>query len=367
VTGKLVLENLKHRPVRTLLSILVVGVPVTLILCLVGISHGFIEDNHRRTHGAGADVVIRPKGSTVLTLGYGMPEEMVGFFAKQPHVSIATGVASATIETPTLSAAGIDLKTFEAMSGGFVFREGGRFAGPDDVIVDDYYADQHNLHPGSKLTLVNHDWRVSGVMESGKLSHIVMPLKSLQDAKGEPGKVSQIYLKLDNPANTKEVVRYLTHDVPAMEDYPIYDMNEFISLLSTDKVPALKAFTIVIMGIGVVIGFAVVCLSMYMAVLQRTREIGILKSMGASKAFILSIIMVEAGMLGVGGSILGIAMSYGAYWLIHTLVPASFPMIIVYDWWPIAGGITLLAAELGALYPGLSAASHDPIEALAYE
>jgi putative ABC transport system permease protein len=117
----------------------------------------------------------------------------------------------------------------------------------------------------------------------------------------------------------------------------------------------------------VVIGFAVVCLSMYMAVLQRTREIGILKSMGGSKGFILGIILAEALMLGVGGSVLGIVMSYGAYWLIHTLVPASFPMIIVYHWWPIAGSITLLAAGLGALYPGLSAAAHDPIEALAYE
>jgi putative ABC transport system permease protein len=351
---------------RTLLSILLIGVPVTLILSLVGISHGFIEDNHRRSRGAGADIVIRPKGSSVLTLGYAMPEEMVGYFAKQPHVAIATGVSNATVEAPTLSASGID-NAFDAMSGGFLFKAGGRFQGPDDVIVDDYYADQHNLHVGQKLTLLNHVWRVSGIMESGKLAHLIMPLKSIQDVKGEPGKVSQIYLKLDNPANTKEVVRHLTHDIPALEDYPIYDMNEFISLLSVDKITPLKAFTYVIMGIGVVIGFFVVCLSMYMAVLQRTREIGILKSMGASKGFILGIILVEAAMLGIGGSILGILMSYGAYYLIHTLVPASFPMIIVYEWWPIASGITLVAAVFGALYPGLSAASHDPIEALAYE
>ena len=79
-----------------------------------------------------------------------------------------------------------------------------------------------------------------------------------------------------------------------------------------------------------VIGFAVVCLSMYMAVLQRTREIGILKSLGASKGFILGIILIEAMLLGVGGTILGIVMSYGAYWLIRTLVPASFPMVIVH-------------------------------------
>ena len=105
-----------------------------------------------------------------------------------------------------------------------------------------------------------------------------------------------------------------------------------------NNIPALKGFIIVIMGIGVVIGFAVVCLSMYMAVLQRTREIGILKSLGGSKGFILGIILTEAFMLGIGGTILGIIMSYGAYWLIHTLVPASLPMVIVYEWWWIAGG-----------------------------
>jgi putative ABC transport system permease protein len=367
VTGKLVLENLKHRPMRTLLSILVIGMQVTMILCLVGISHGFIEDSQRRARGVGADIVIRPKGSSLLTLGYSMPVELVDkFFRHQPHVQIATGVLNATVEGVTLGVTGVDLPVFNAMSGGFVFKSGGPFQGPDDVIIDDYYADQKNLRVGDKIKLLNHEWRISGIMESGKLSHIVVPLATMQEAKGDTNKVSQIYLKLDDPKKTKEVVNYLTH-LPALEDYPIYAMEDFTSALNVNNIPALKAFTIVIMGIGVVIGFAVVCLSMYMAVLQRTREIGILKSMGGSKGFILAIILAEALMLGVGGSMLGIVMSYGAYWLIHTLVPASFPMIIVYDWWPIAGGITLLATGLGALYPGLSAAAHDPIEALAYE
>jgi ABC-type antimicrobial peptide transport system permease subunit len=60
-------------------------------------------------------------------------------------------------------------------------------------------------------------------------------------------------------------------------------------------------------------------------------------------------------------------MSYGACWVIGALVPASIPMIIVYSWWPIALVITLAGTGLGSLYPGLSAARHDPIEALAYE
>jgi len=366
VTGKLVFENLKHRPMRSLLSILLIGVPVTLILCLVGLSQGFIQDSQRRARGVGADILIRPKGSSMLTLGYSMVQQLVDYFGKQPHVVLATGVLNTTVEGVTLGMTGINLDEFNALSGGFRFISGGPFQGPHDVIVDDYYANQKGYKVGDTIRLLNTDWRLSGIMESGKLSHIVVPLQTLQELTSNTGKISQIYLKLDDPANTHAVVQDMTRR-PELEGYPILPLEEYTSALTVDNIPALKGFTIVIMGIGVVIGFAVVCLSMYMAVLQRTREIGILKSLGGSKGFILQTIIAEALLLGVGGTILGILMSYGAYWLIHTLVPASLPMVIVHKWWPIAGGITLVGTALGALYPGITAASHDPIEALAYE
>jgi putative ABC transport system permease protein len=72
-------------------------------------------------------------------------------------------------------------------------------------------------------------------------------------------------------------------------------------------------------------------------------------------------------MLGCGGTLLGILMSFGARHVIQAVQPASFQMEIVYAWWPRVLGITLFAATLGSLYPGLTAAAHDPIEALAYE
>ena len=367
MTGKLVLENLKHRPMRSLLSILLIGVPVTLILCLVGLSHGFIEDSQKRARGIGADILMRPKSSSLLSLnGAPIPSQMVGFLAKQPHVAMATGVLSVMVEGVTLGATGIDYQEFMRMCGGFTFRSGGPFQRPDDVILDDYYASQTKAQVGDTITLLNAKWHVSGIMESGKLSHIVLPIAALQERIGNQSNVNQIYLKLDDPANTAATKKYLT-SIPGLEGYPIYSMEEFTSLLNVNNIPALAGFIAVVMGIGVVIGFAVVCLSMYMAVLQRTREIGILKSLGASKGFILGIILSEAFFLGIGGTILGIVMSYGAAALIHALKPASLPMIIVYEWWYIAGAITVAGALLGALYPGLTAAAHDPIEALSYE
>jgi putative ABC transport system permease protein len=250
------------------------------------------------------------------------------------------------------------------MSGGFTYLHGGPFQAPGDVIIDQFYADQQRAHVGDRIVILNTPWRVSGIIEGGKLAHIVFPLGVLQEKTSNVGKVSQIYLKLDDPAHTAAVVAGLKEQLP---DYPVYSMAEFTSLYNVNNIPALREFIIVIMAIGVVIGFAVVCLSMYMAVLQRTREIGILKSLGASQVFILRIILTEAVILGIGGTVLGIAMSYGACWLIRTLEPASIPMVIVPIWWPIAGVVTLFGAAFGALYPGISAARHDTIEALSYE
>ncbi len=365
MTAKLVLENLKHKPMRSLLSILLIGVPVTLILCLVGLSHGFLEDSQRRTRGIGADVVVRPKGTSYLTLsGAPIPQQMVDFLAGQPHVKLAMGVVNYPVQGVTLGATGVDLKQFDQMSGGFTYLHGGPFQGPDDVIIDQFYADEQHAHVGDRITLLNKPWRVCGIIEGGKLAHIVFPLGVLQEKTSSTGNVSQIYLKLDDPANTAAVVQGLKNLLP---DYPIFSIAEFTSLINVNNIPALKEFIIVIMAIGVIIGFAVVCLSMYMAVLQRTREIGILKSLGASQFFILRIILTEAVILGIGGTILGIAMSFGAWWLIRTVEPASIPMVIVPSWWPIAGVVTLIGSALGALYPGIGAARHDTIEALAYE
>jgi len=123
----------------------------------------------------------------------------------------------------------------------------------------------------------------------------------------------------------------------------------------------------VVIGIGILIAFAVVALSMYMAILQRTREIGILKSLGGTRWFILELILAEALLMAVGGTVLGISFSFATRYAIMRLVPASLPQAIVPEWWPIAGGIVLGAAILGAIYPGTIAVRQDPIEALAYE
>jgi putative ABC transport system permease protein len=365
VTSKIVLENLKHRPMRSLLSILLIAVPVTLILCLIGLSTGLLEDGKARSRGVGADLMIRSStsGSIASFSATSIPEGLVARLEQQPHVQMALGVVVHSYEV-VLNVMGVDLDRFNHMSGGFTYLAGGPIQHPYDVLIDEYFAAQKHLKVGDTYRMLNHDWRVTGIIAGGKLSRIVVKKEVLQDLDAATNKVTFIYVKCDRQSQADEVKAQLQSLLPG---YPIYTMEEVTSMFSVNNVQGLSEFIAVIVGIGVIIGFAVVCLSMYMAVLQRTREIGILKSLGAANGFILGIILAEALMMALGGTVLGILLSYGATWLIHVFVPAALPMAIVKTWWPIAGGVTMIGAALGALYPGLAAARHDPIEALAYE
>ena len=366
MTTKLVVENLKNKPMRSLLSFLLIGVPVTLILTLEGLSTGMLHDAQDRARGVGADILVRAS-STTTAVGASADSVTEGYLPyfrdKVPHVKLAMGVINHSIDFP-LFITGIDQEEFNTMTGGFTYLAGQHgLHNPDDILVDELYARQKKLHIGSTVSLLNHTWNLVGIIEGGKLARVVVPKKTLQPLVSADGKVTQIYLKLDDPRNTDAVVRYIEENTRLK----VNTMDEITAMYSVNNIAGLSEFMYVIMGIGVVIGFAVVCLSMYMAVLQRTREIGILKALGGSNGFILRIILAEAMVLGIGGTVLGILMSFGAWWLIRTFVPSSLPMMIVPLWWPIAGAITLVGAGLGALYPGLSAARHDPIEALAYE
>jgi len=362
--NKLVVENLKHRPVRTLLSIIAISIQVTLVLALVGLSRGMLNDQARRAKGVGADILVRPPGSALFFSGGQMLDRIVpAVVDKVPHVEVATGVL--TYGTDLFNyVTGIDLAKFDAMSGGFQFIHGGPFKQSDDVMVDEYYAEQHKVHVGDTITIINRPWHVSGIYEPGMLARVVVPIDTLQDLTANTGKVTMIYVKVDRPENISQTMAELS---ARLKEYKINSMEDYVSLFSPGNIPMLTQFIGVVIGLGVLVGFLVVFLSMYTAVLERTREIGVLKALGASPGLILNIVLRETALLAVAGSILGIALAYGTRALISSLMPGTLIQAVVYDWWAIAAGIALVGALLGAVYPGLKAARQDAIEALAYE
>ena len=140
---KLVLENLKHRVIRTILSTLAIGLGVTMMLTLVGVSRGMLDDQKRRARGIGADIVILPPGSSAIGMRSApFPEKILDVLGALPHVAMTMG----TTLMPTSgisSLTGIDYGRFEKMSGGFKYLAGGPFQGPNDMLIYDFYAQQH--------------------------------------------------------------------------------------------------------------------------------------------------------------------------------------------------------------------------------
>jgi putative ABC transport system permease protein len=366
--NKMVVANLVHRPVRSMISIVAIALEVTLILLIVGLCYGLMNDSKNRTAGIGADVIVQPPGSSFLAAMSGVPVsvKVADVIRKMPHVkvvspviwNIATGGALEVID-------GIDLPSFEALGGPFHYMEGGAFRGPDDVLVDDYIARQRHVKVGDPMTIFNHQFRICGIVENGRGARKFVPMSTLQDLLGAAGKASVFYVKLDDPANADPVVKAVKAQ-PGMESYSVLSTQDYLSMMTPSNLPGFRPFIGIVIGVSTIIGFLVIFQAIYTAVMERTREIGILKSMGASKLYIVNLVLRETLLLAVGGIVLGVTVSL----LARVAIQHRWPLVHIdrsNEWMLAATIIAIVGATAGALYPAFKAAQKDPIDALAYE
>jgi len=361
---RFVFSNLTHRPVRSSLSILAIAVEVTMILTLVGVSYGTLDGTARRARGVGADIMVRPPGSSIISLSTApMSDKLVPLLATQPHVTMAMGTVVVPLEGFD-TVTGLDLDQFSKMSGGFHFLEGGPFQHDNDILVDDFYARTKHLRVGDMVHLLGHDWRVEGIFEGGKLARICVRLPVIQALTANPNHLSQIYLKVDAQSHIPEVVNELRQMLPG---YPIYSMEEFTSLLNVNSIGLLRNFIDVVISVAVIVGFIVVSIAMYTAVLERTREIGILRSLGASSSLIFSLLLKETLVLALAGTGIGIALTYLSQWWMQHAGHSGLTQETVYAWWPIAAAIAVIGAVLGTMAPAVKAIRQDVTQALSYE
>jgi putative ABC transport system permease protein len=366
--NKMIVANLVHRPIRSLISIVAIALEVALILLIAGLCYGILNDSKNRTVGIGADVIVQPPGSSFLAGISGAPVsvKVADVLRGLPHVKVvspviwqlSTGGALEVID-------GIDLASFEALGGPFQYVHGGPFQGSNDILVDDYIARQKHVKVGDTMEVLNHNFRVAGIVENGRGARKFLPLAALQDLIGAKDKASVFYVKLDDSANADEVVTAVKNQ-PGMEKYSVLSTPDYLSMMTPSRLPGFRPFIGVVIGVSLIIGFLVIFQSMYAAVMERTREIGILKAMGASKGYIVSAILRETGLLAVAGIVLGILFSLGASWAIRHRFPLV-QVVVSGDWIGWSMLVAVLGAIAGALYPAFKAAGKDPIEALAYE
>ena len=364
----IVVANLLSRPMRSLATVLAIALEVALILLVVGLTRGMVNENARRLEGIGADIVLQPPGSSFLLASStaAMSEKLVELLAGVEGVSAVTPVM---VQLNTQGGIGllygIDLESFNLVTHGFTFLQGRAFQDPYELIVDDVHAKSKKLQVGQEVRFLNHDFRVSGIFAHGKGSRVFLPLRTVQDLTGTPGKVSLMFIKC---ASREEIPAVEARLKEKLKGYTVLPMDDFVSQVSSasNNLVALRYFLNTVIFIATVVGFFAIFLAMYTAITERTREIGILKSLGASKTFVVSVFVKESLALCSFGFIAGVALSFAGQWVLGKLLP-NLQVELGSDWILRAGLIAVISSSLGGLYPALRAARQDPIDALAYE
>jgi putative ABC transport system permease protein len=308
-----------------------------------------------------------PPGSSALAGMSGAPISVkVGDVLRRvPHVTVAAPVIWAFSQKPLEIVYGIDLPSYDSLPPKFQYLSGGPFEGPNDVIVDDFFSGMNHKKVGDTIEVLNHPFRISGIVPHGKGGRKFLPLTTMQDLVGAEGRASVFYVKLDDPSNTKQVAKAI-QDVPGMGNYAVRSMQEYLSMMTADNLPGFQVAIEIVIGIAVIVGFLVIFQAMYTAVMERTREIGILKSMGASKLYIVNVVLRETLLLAIVGIIVGIILSM----VTRRVIMFERPVQRLYwsnAWVLRATLIAIVGALAGALYPAFKAAQRDPIDALAYE
>jgi putative ABC transport system permease protein len=363
--GELILRNLLHRPMRTLIGAMGIAVEVALVILIVGLTSGLLTETAKRIEGIGADIMVQPPSASFL-FAFGSAPMPIKIGDKLAELKYVKSVAPVLFQFNTSGVEvvyGIDPESFLAVSGGFVFLQGNDLEGPDDILVDDIAAKTKKIQPGQTYRIFDHDWHVAGVVEHGKGSRLFVPLATLQELVGARDKATIFFVKCTRPEHTDDVMENIRHILPG---YTVRPLKDYLSLMTSTNIPGLEAFINSMILLAISIGLLVIFLTMYTTVIERTRDIGVLKSLGANHWFVIRALLSESAalcLLGVGG---GVGLSYlvraGFVWKFPTLT-----ILITSQWILRAAGIALLGAMLGASYPAWMASRKDAVEALSYD
>jgi putative ABC transport system permease protein len=364
--GELLIRNLFHRPIRTLIGVLAIAVEVSLVVLVVGLVTGLLAETAKRIEGVGADIVVQPPAASIL-LGFSGAPMPIKIGDKLKELKYVQDVAPTLLQSNSAGGVeviyGIDPESFRAVSGGFVFLAGHDFEGPNDILVDDWAARAKKLKVGDTYNLFNNDWHVAGIVEHGKGARVFVPITTLQDLIGAHDKASIFWIKCTRPEHTDDLMADIGRELPG---YTVRPIKEMLSIYTSTNIPGLQIFIDAMIALAVSIGLLVIFLTMYTTVIERTRDIGVLKSLGANSPFIVRTLLLESTLLCLFGIAAGVGLSYGARSVFLQIFP-TLSVRITAEWIVRAGLIALTGTVVGASYPAWVASKKDAVEALTFD
>lgn len=362
----LVTSNIRQRPIRTLVSVAGIALGVSLVMLFTGLARGMSNDLQRRASNVRAELIFMRPGAVQLTATTANLDTRYVDRLKQIE-----GVAEALPVFRHIFQGsggfgfeqidGVDWDAYARMNG-LEMVEGRGPQSPNEVVIDEIKARNNNFKVGDTIKpLGTDDFRVAGIYSPQSGARVKMSLDAMQKAQEVEGKCTFIFIKLQNPDQIDEVAARIDRELPGNTIQPTREV--FTSF--EKNIPYLGVFLRVLVGLAAVVSALVVMLAMYTTITERTREIGILKAMGASRGYIVGVIEKEAILISFIGLIAGFILSVIAGYLIHK----AYGLIFEYSWqWAlVAAAIGLIGGILGALYPAWRASNLDPVNALAYD
>jgi len=361
---RLITANIKARPTRAAISIVAVAMGVILTLILGGIVSGTLNDYVNRTMRIGADFIIQEGGASIFyaVSGANLPVKLADKLREEPGILAVAPVLSkfTSAESNFGLVFGIDLESYKEFPGRLQIIRGRESLQGDEAIVDELYAASHKVEPGMSLDLLGHRWTISGICRAGAVVRVFLPLQMMQQLNGTPDKATIMFVKMRPGSDASSVLKSLH------EHYSGFNISDPATLKEQSSMPGFKELQFTVTLVSGLIGFMVILMAMYSTIFERTREIGILKSLGASRRFIITMILRESAIICCLGVILGIGISIFIRMIVVSAVPTLQVEMGLAEM--IKGIILgLLGGTLGALYPAYKAARMDPVRALSYE
>lgn len=362
----LVSTNIRNRPVRTLVSVAGVALGVCLVMLFTGLARGMSDDLQRRSSNLRAEIIFTRPGAMELTsstanLSTKYVEELQKIEGVEAAVPVIRYIIQGSKGFGFEQVEGVDWEPFSKMNS-INLIEGRAPQSNDEVVIDEQKARDGHLTVGSQLKLFgDKPYRVAGIYSPESGARVKMSLGAMQEALESTGKCTYILIKCRNPNEQLEVATRIKEQLPGNKIQ--FTRDVFTSI--EKSIPFLNTFLSVLVALSAVVSAVVVMLAMYTTITERTREIGILKSLGASRGYIIGIIEKEALLISLIGLLAGFAVSFVVGFLIHKF----YGLIFEYGWsWALAAAaIGLLGGGLGALYPAVRASNLDPVKALSYE
>jgi putative ABC transport system permease protein len=382
--SKLAIRNTLRRGKKSWITVIGVFIGIAAVVSLVSL-------------GQGLEVAITQEfqdlGSNQVIVQGDIDDSDIEVIERARGVDSATGIYQRTArvtfrgETQSLTIAGANLQEFDTAFSGLplTLEDGRKLRNVDStgammgVEVANLYEDDPGIR--SQLELENGDsFRVTGLYSSGQpqfQNSMIISLERARDIWDAEDDLSQIVAIVD-PGFTQEEVRNNIEE-EMREDRNVDEGDEDFDVTTPQDV--LEALTS-ILGVvqGIVVGLASIALivggigimnTMYMSINERTQEIGVLKAIGASKRQIRMLFLIESGLIGFIGGVIGVLIGVGISEIVVFAASELSPIAIARGYTPglIAGalGFATLLGLLSGYLPSRRASNLDPADALRYE